>query len=227
MTAGLTPLVVAAVLAAAVLHAAWNAIAHAVSDRLVGFAWLGLVSTVAGAGMALAAGPLPPAVWPLVAVSAIVHVGYALLLLVSYQLGEFSQAYPLARGSAPLLVTVVALVGLQRPVPAQELAGVLTICLGLLTLVLVGGGVRARPLAVAAALGTGVLIATYTIVDALAVVRAPVLAYTGWIFLLQGPALPLVALVRRGSSLPALLRRQALPGMFGGVVSFAAYTIVL
>lgn len=96
-----------------------------------------------------------------------------------------------------------------------------------MTLVLVGGGVRARPLAVAAALGTGVLIATYTIVDALAVVRAPVLAYTGWIFLLQGPALPLVALVRRGSSLPALLRRQALPGMFGGVVSFAAYTIVL
>jgi drug/metabolite transporter (DMT)-like permease len=224
----LSPVVIAAVLAAAVLHAAWNSIAHGIGDRLIGFALIGVVDVVGGGVLAAIAGPPPAGAWPYIVASAAVHVGYNLLLLASYQLGEFSQVYPLARGTAPLVVALVSVVLLDRPLPAQDLAGVLAVSAGLIALVLVGGRPGRKELpAVAAAVATGLLIALYTVIDGLGVAEAPLLAYIGWMFLLQGPVLPALAVLRRGRSLPALVRRHALPGLAGGAISLAAYSIVL
>jgi drug/metabolite transporter (DMT)-like permease len=224
----LSPVMMAAVLAAAVLHAAWNSIAHGIGDRLIGFAMIGVVDVVGGGVLAAIAGPPPAGAWPYIVASAAVHVGYSLLLLASFQLGEFSQVYPLARGTAPLVVALVSVVLLDRPLPAQDLAGILAVSAGLIALVVVGGRPGRRELpAVAAAVATGLLIALYTVIDGLGVAEAPLLAYIGWMFLLQGPVLPALAVLRRGRSLPALVRRHALPGLAGGAISLAAYSIVL
>lgn len=151
-----------------------------------------------------------------------------MLLLAGYQLGEFSQVYPLARGTGPLVVTLVALVALDRPLPALQLAGILAVCAGLIALVLVGGRPgRAQLRAVLAALGTGVTIATYTIIDGIGVGLGPLLAYCGWMFLLHGAALPVIALVRRLGRWRAAARGSARRGLAGGVISVAAYSIVL
>jgi drug/metabolite transporter (DMT)-like permease len=224
----LSPVVIAAVLAAAVLHAAWNSIAHGIGDRLIGFALIGVVDVVGGGVLAAIAGPPPAGAWPYIVASAAVHVGYGLLLLASYQLGEFSQVYPLARGTAPPVVALVSVVLLDRPLPAQDLAGILAVSAGLIALVLVGGrpGHKELP-AVAAAVATGLLIALYTVIDGLGVAEGPLLAYIGWMFLLQGPAFPVLAVLRRGRCLPALLRRHAVAGLAGGAISLAAYSIVL
>lgn len=224
----LGPAMIAAVLAAAVLHAAWNSIAHGIGDRLVGFAMIGVVDLVGGGLLAALAGPPSASAWPYVVASAVVHVGYNLMLLASYQLGEFSATYPLARGTAPLVVAIASVALLDRPLPVQDLTGVLAVSTGLVALVLAGGlpGREELP-ATAAAIGTGLLIALYTVIDGLGVAEGPLLAYIGWMFLLQGPALPALAVLRRGRRLPALLRRHALPGLAGGVISLAAYSIVL
>lgn len=227
-TASPGPLVIALVLLAALLHASWNAIAHAVPDRLVGFAMIGLVDLVGGALLAALGGPLPDAAWPYVIASAVLHVFYNLLLLASYQLGDFSQAYPLARGTAPWLVALTAVVLLGRAMPALELIGVLVVSTGLTALVLAGGRPgRAQLPAFAAAFATGVMIAGYTVVDGIGVGTAPVVAYTGWMFALQGPPLVLWALWRRGRAFPAAVRRYGPAGLAGGVISLAAYGIVL
>jgi drug/metabolite transporter (DMT)-like permease len=227
-TPSLGPAMIAAVLAAAVLHAAWNAIAHGIGDRLIGFAMIGVVDLVGGGVLAALAGLPPAGAWPYIVASAAVHVGYNLLLLAGYQLGEFSQVYPLARGTAPPAVALAAVVLLGRPLPAQDLAGVLAVSAGLVALVLVGGRPgRGQLPAVATAVATGLLIALYTVIDGLGVAEAPLPAYIGWMFLLQGPALPALAVWRRGRRLPALLRRHALPGLGGGAISLAAYSIVL
>jgi drug/metabolite transporter (DMT)-like permease len=224
----LGPFMIAAVLVAALLHAAWNSIAHGIGDRLIGFALIGVVDVVGGGVLAAIAGPPPAGAWPYIVASAAVHVGYGLLLLASYQLGEFSQVYPLARGTAPLIVALASVVLLDRPLPAQDLAGVLAVSAGLIGLVLVGGRPGRRELpAVAAAVATGLLIALYTVIDGIGVAEGPLLAYIGWMFLLQGPLLPVLAVLRRGRRLPALLRRHALPGLAGGAISLAAYSIVL
>lgn len=91
----------AAVLAAAITHASWNAIAHAIRDQLVSFTLISGGGALIGLVLACFA-PLPAAgAWPYLLVSAGLHVAYMLLLMRSFTLGDFGQMYPIARGTAP------------------------------------------------------------------------------------------------------------------------------
>lgn len=219
---------VAAVLGAALLHATWNAIAHRIADRLVGFGVIGTTHVVGGAALAVAGGPPPAAAWPYIVASAAVHVAYNLLLLAGYQLGEFSEVYPLARGAAPLIVAGASFAVLDRPLPTQDVIGIVAVSAGIVALVAAGGRPRRAQLpALAAAGATGVTIAAYTIIDGLGVTTSPLLAYIGWMFLLQGAVVAALAALRRRDRLVPLLRRHAVPGLAGGVISLAAYSIVL
>jgi drug/metabolite transporter (DMT)-like permease len=220
--------VLLAVLGAAVLHAVWNAVAHGISDRLVGFTLIGLAYTGAGAVVVAFTGPPTAAGWPFVLVSAGLHVVYQLALMASYQLGEFSQAYPLARGTSPWVVAVVSITVLNQGLPGWELLGVLVVSAGLISLVFVGGLPTSKEFpALAAAFGTGLMIASYTVVDGIGVHVTDVAAYAGWLFMLQGPALPILALAQRRRLLLRQLRRSLLTGPTGGLVSMAAYGLVL
>ncbi|MBO0675877.1 EamA family transporter [Mycolicibacterium sp. S2-37] len=217
-----------AVLFSALLHAVWNSLAHNVSDRLVGFALIGLVDCVGGAAMVAAAGLPPGGAWPFIVASAMLHVVYNLMLLASYQLGEFSQMYPLARGTSPWVVALVSVLVLGDDLPLAELAGILLVSGGLIALVFAGGRPRRTDLpALAAATVTGLTIAAYTVVDGVGVTQAPLFAYTGWMFLLQGPPIAIIAIARRRRALIPALCASAASGVAGGVISIAAYTIVL
>ena len=154
---------------------------------------------------------------------------YNLLLMRCYRLGEFSQVYPLARGTSPLLVALAGAVFVGEQLSVSRLAGVLVISLGLGTLVFAGGvPTRAARPAIAAAVLTGVVIAGYTTVDGLGVRSAGTVAgYAGWLFLLQGPVLPLAAVVVRRKLLWRQLRPHLLAGLTGGVLSLVAYGLVL
>jgi drug/metabolite transporter (DMT)-like permease len=225
----MTPAIVFAVSVSALLHAIWNSLAHAVSDRLMGFALIGVVDSVGGAAMALVAGLPSAGAWPFIIASAVLHVVYNLSLLASYQLGEFSEMYPLARGTSPWVVTLVSVVVLGHHLPVGELVGILAVSGGLIALVLVGGRPSRKDLpALAAATFTGVVIAAYTVVDGIGVMQTPLLSYIGWMFFLQGPPIAVLAAIRRrGGRLASSVRASAVPGIIGGIVSLVAYGIVL
>lgn len=219
--------VVAITLVAAVLHAVWNAVAHAIPDRLVGFALIGVAYVVGGGIGALVYGLPPSGAWPFVLGSAVLHVVYSSLLWASYQLGEFSQVYPVARGTAPWVVAVIE-VALGHALPPLQLVGIVVISLGLISLALDGGRLSRSALpALGAAVATGICIAGYTVVDATGVATTPVGVYAAWMFLLQGPVLPAIALLRRGPHLFAQAPRVLLAGLAGGAVSLVAYGLVL
>ena len=232
--------VVAAVLAAAFLHAVWNALAHNIRDTLAGFVLICIADTVCAAAIVAVVGLPAPRAWPFIVVSAVLEVLYFLALLQAYRLGEFGQMYPIARGTSPWVVALVATTVLGQPLAPAELVGVLVISAGLIGLAFASsdgrsassraGGLpgRAQVPALAAALGTGVLIASYTIVDGVGVRRSgDVLAYIGWIFLLQAPVLPAFALARHGRALPGRLRPFWIRGLVGGVLSMLAYGLVV
>jgi drug/metabolite transporter (DMT)-like permease len=212
-----------------VLHAVWNALAHAIDDQLIGFALIG-VSVTFGAVVIVLASPAPSrASWPFLIGSAALHVAYNLLLMRSYRLGEFGQVYPLARGTSPWLVAIAAAVFVGEQLSVIRLVGVIVISVGLATLVFVGGvPTRAARPAIGAAVLTGVAIAAYTTLDGLGVRSSGTVAgYTGWLFLLQGPVLPLAALVARRGRLWGQLRPHLLAGLAGGLLSLTAYGLVL
>jgi uncharacterized membrane protein len=93
---------------AALLHATWNALLHGGADRLWSMTIMCVAIALASAAAALFL-PLPArASWTYALLSALLHVGYNWCLVRSYQSGELSQTYPVARGSSPLLITCAA-----------------------------------------------------------------------------------------------------------------------
>jgi drug/metabolite transporter (DMT)-like permease len=223
------PLVVVLVLAAAVLHATWNAIAHAAEDRLVGFALISTSTLVLGALLVLAGRPVGWHYFWLAALSAALHVAYLLLLMASYQVADLSRAYPLARGTGVALVALASVALPRSPLGVDVVLGTALVVAGLVGVTLAGPALtRSDGRGIATALGTGVAIAGYTVVDGLAVSGgAPVVAYAGWLMFLQSWVVPLYALSRRRGALRAVSRRQVVMGLGGGAVSLAAYGLVL
>ncbi len=224
------PLVVVLVLAAAVLHATWNAIAHSAADRLVGFALISTSTLVLGTVMVIVGEPVGWHYFWMAALSAGLHVAYLLLLMASYQVADLSRAYPLSRGTGVALTAIASIVLPRSPLGVDVVVGTGLVVLGLIGVTLAGPRLTVANDArgIAAALGTGVAIAGYTVVDGLAVSGgAPVVAYAGWLMLLQSWVVPTYAVAKRGRQLLTVSRRQVLYGLGGGVVSLVAYGLVL
>jgi drug/metabolite transporter (DMT)-like permease len=226
---GMAGAVTGAVLLSAIAHASWNAIAAGIKDKVVAFTVLGLGSLLIVVPL-LAWAPMPAAPSrPFLLASAVIHVAYNLLLMQSYRLGDFSQVYPLARGISPLVVTVAAAVFVGERLAPLQLAGVAVVSAGLGSLVVLGRQPgRQDRAAVAAAVGTGLAIATYTVVDGVGVrAGGDAFGYIVWLNVLNSAAIPVGAFCVRG---PALLR-QARPywayGLAGGALTLLAYGLVL
>src|ERR1700753_1856501 len=136
--AAASPFVLVTTLSAAVAHASWNSIAHGIKDKLVSFTLVSLGGMICAIPLVLLSATPSSRCWKYLGISIALHVVYTVLLMVSYRLGDFSQTYPLARGTSPLVVLVLAgFVAGEWPTVGQ-LAGVALICAGLGTLVLSG-----------------------------------------------------------------------------------------
>jgi drug/metabolite transporter (DMT)-like permease len=234
----LTPAVALAVLAAAIVHATWNALAHGIKDQLVAFGLIG-AGGAAGAIPLIAISRLPAsASWPYLITSVVIHVFYCLFLMRSYKYGDFGQVYPIARGTSPLVVTVLSAVFIgERPSPTG-LAGIVIVSAGLATLAF--GGIRAAARrkaaagggtgrsAIAAAVATGLTIAGYTVIDGVGVRTSHSPAgYTGWLMLLQSADILLIAVIVRRRAFIEQPRGLLARGTLAGLLSVAAYGLVL
>ncbi|POX47012.1 DMT family transporter [Streptomyces sp. Ru72] len=225
----MTPAVAMAVLLAAVTHASWNAIAHRITDKLVGFT---LISG-GGALIGLLTAPVTafPAAraWPYLLTSSAIHIAYYALLMRSFRLGDFGQAYPIARGTAPLVVTVLAAVFAHEVPDGWAATGVAVSCAGLTGVALWGlRGRRPNWAAIGAALATGLTIAAYTVVDGLGVrASGSSFGYIAWLMAVQGVVIPAYAWYRWRGELTVRLRPFAALGLLGSVLSVAAYALVL
>ena len=225
----MTPLVTAAVLLAAVTHARWNAIAHQITDKLVGF------TLIAGGGMLIGLAMVPfvafpaSAAWPYLISSAVIHVAYYVLLMRSFRLGDFGQAYPIARGTAPLVVTLLAALFAHEVPDGWAAAGIAVSCAGLTGVALWGlRGRRPNWAAIGAALATGLTIAAYTVVDGLGVrASGSSLGYIAWLMAIEGVFVPAYAIWRWRGQLLTVLRPFAGVGLLGAALSVAAYGLVL
>ncbi|MGC9539176.1 EamA family transporter [Streptomyces sp. UG1] len=225
----MTPLVTAAVLLAAVTHASWNAIAHKITDKLVGFTLISGGGMLIGLAIApFAAFPAAEA-WPYLLASATVHIAYFALLMKSFRLGDFGQAYPIARGTAPLVVAVLAAVFAHEVPDGWAAAGIALSCAGLVGVALWGlRGRRPNWAAIGAALATGLSIAAYTVLDGLGVrASGSSLGYIAWLMAIEGLVIPLYAVRRWRRNTLTVLRPFARLGLLGAALSVAAYALVL
>src|SRR5512143_246655 len=116
---------------AAVLHALSNALIKASRDKLAFTWWMLTANAIIGLPLILFVGQPQPIGWLIIIVSGLIEAVYFITLTRAYALGDLSQVYPLARGSAPLFVLLWAFWFLgERPTPIG-VGGILIIVIGL------------------------------------------------------------------------------------------------
>lgn len=225
MTAG----VFAMVLGAALLHAVWNALVKVNADRLA------LVALMQTSQIAVALLVVPfvafptPESWPYILASTVLNTAYFVFLINAYRYGDLSHVYPIARGSAPLIVAVLSVAVVGETLNGQAALSVVLIALGIMSLTLTRGADGFRePKAMLYAVGTGVFIAGYTVVDGLGARLADSAhSYTFWVHLLNGIPITLLALYLRRGQISESLRTSWKLGLLAGIVSLLAYWIVI
>ncbi|MBV9522048.1 MAG: EamA family transporter [Alphaproteobacteria bacterium] len=221
----MSAVVIGLVLTAAALHAAWNALLRSGGDGMWTITVMSLATCIAALPIALLL-PWPArACWPYLSLATLLHTGYSLFLVRAYRDGEFGLVYPLARGSAPLLVTLgAAILAGERP-GATALLGIVLVSLGILSLA--RGKAAANRGATANAFATGLFIAAYTVNDGLGSrLSGNPLAYSATLFLLYGVLMTLIFLAIRGP-IAGMVSRDGLKALAGGALSLVAYGLVI
>jgi drug/metabolite transporter (DMT)-like permease len=215
-----------AVLLAALLHAAWNAMIKGGRDVL-----LDTAAIVAGAGLVTLpfiffVPPPPAAAWPYIAASVTTHLAYYYLMVNAYRTGDLSLVYPLMRGVAPLITAVLGIVWLRELPGAFTWLGMLMISAGVIALALRTVDHAPSRAAVGFALANAAVIAVYSIIDGSgARIAGDAWSYIVWLFVLDALPFTLYMLAtRRGAFVRALWERRR-NGLVGGGLSAGAYAI--
>jgi multidrug transporter EmrE-like cation transporter len=223
---GLSPLpLYTLVFLSAVAHASWNALVKNAGDRLL------MMGAIRAVGLTYGLVMLPFVPWPsavtvgwLTCATVAVFAYYG-LLIQSYRIGDMSLVYPIARGSAPILLALIAFLTIDERLSSLQIAAVTLTSAGILMLVVGKGGDR---IAIALAIATGISIAAYSFFGALGVrASADVLGFQAWLEILTGIGMVSFIAIRRGSAIGAFIRVHYPMGLLAGVLSVAGYLAYL
>jgi drug/metabolite transporter (DMT)-like permease len=210
-------------LGAAVLHAFWNLLIARARDVEAATAIALLSSVLLFGPIAAVVWRAESSVWPFIAVTSTLQLLYFVLLATAYTRAELSVVYPIARGTAPVLVLVVGVVALGVGASAAQAVGVCLVGLG----VLLVRGLSARADVTGTLFGLAIAgtIAAYTLVDKRGIEHAGPIPYLELAMVPAALAYSGAVLVRRGA---APLRAELRPApVAAGIVSFVAYVLVL
>jgi drug/metabolite transporter (DMT)-like permease len=210
------------VLVAAVLHAGWNVILARAAD-------VAAATTVAVSVSVLLFAPVAALTWdveasaiPWIAASALLEIAYFVLLTTAYSRSDLSLVYPIARGSAPVLVLLGAAV-VGATIGWVQAIGVVLVGVGIVLVRGLAGNADAAGLVLALAIGAS--IAGYTLVDKEGVDHARVIPY--FELVLVPVALAALAWHAARGRLPHVRAELGWATLGASVFAFAAYALVL
>lgn len=220
----MTAPVLAIVLLAALLHALWNALVKVSGDRAI---TLGLVAVghCLPALMLLPFVPMPvAAAFPFIIASTVIHWAYYYFLNISYRFGDLSLIYPIARGTAPVMVALGATIWADEHLSFWVWVGILTISAGIMILAAVR---HADKRGIGAALLNSAIIAAYSVIDGIGIrLSGAPIGYVVWLFAAE----IFVAVFVLGFGLNRVRNigtKALVLGLAGGVISGLAYGLAL
>lgn len=209
-------------LAAACVHALWNILLARAPNVEAATAVAVVVAEVVFLPVAIVLWDARRAVIPYVVASAALQLLYFALLPTAYRLAELSVVYPIARGTAPVVVLLVGVVALGRATSAGQVVGVCLVAVGVL---LVRGFRRVSGLGVPLGLLIACVIATYTLVDKTGVTHAGAVPYLELTMI--GPSVIYSSSVAYVQGFGALRNAWGPATVVAGICTFGAYALVL
>lgn len=221
--------VFALVICAAFFHALWNSMVKGGDDKKTAMAAVVLGHFPFALGVLFFV-PMPDAAsYPFIVLGAVLHFLYQNFLLHAYRAGDLTQVYPIARGVAPLIVTVVSVIFLGATLGQGQIMGIAFIVAGIFALMMVrkeGGKIKIKALGLA--LGTGVMIASYSIVDGLGARQAgTAFGFYAWLSIINTFLMAIyLAGTAKGRRIDAFISLPLGFALVAGGVSYAAYAII-
>src|SRR5262245_16208372 len=213
------------VILSAIAHPVWNAMVKSSGDRTLSMAAIRAVGLVLGLAILPFVDWPAAASWKWLALTVAVHFAYYALLIRSYDIGDLSVVYPLARGLAPVLTTIAAFLAIDEALSTGRMIAVGLISLGIMVL---SFGAGASLPAVGVALATGVAVAGYSFLGGVGVRTAgTVLGFQAWLEILTGIGMIGYAVLARRGDLVAFARRHGRAGLLAGVLSVLGFLAFL
>jgi drug/metabolite transporter (DMT)-like permease len=218
--------VMLAVLGSAFFHALWNTLIKSGTNRMAATVILSLGEIPFGLAVAASRPMLATEALPWVVAAGCTHFFYKLFLTLAYQRGDLSRVYPIARGTAPLIVAVVSAFFLGEVLTPQEFAGILVLGLGILMMaggvIFAGENRRLIPFALGSAVATSI----YTLIDAHgAKISGDAVAYVAWVFIADGVIFAGGVTLWKGTGFLPRERKPWITGLIAAAASYVAYAI--
>ena len=221
--------VLAAVLLGAIFHATWNAIVKAQDNHSLAALVVAVFAGAVGVPFMLLLPAPPPEAWPYVVASSLIHVGYFALVGFAYSSADLGVAYPLTRGSAPLITAIFAFLLVGEMLAWSGWLAIVILAAGIVSLsadALLRGGLTWRA-TLAVATNAGVIV-TYTLVDGLgARVTGSGIVYGAWMLAGTGLCVLIFALAVQRRAFMREARKIWLPALIAGALVLPSYGIAL
>jgi len=217
------------VLIATVLHAIWNGMVKKHPDKVVAVSGIvfGHVPCAAVAIILLPAPSLESI--PYIVASILIHQGYQWFLLSSYQIGDLTKVYPIARGSGPLVATIISILFLSLVLDYLIILAIMFVCLGTIILGIFDKSTKNNAKIVQYSLFTGFFIGLYSLVDGYgARVSLSAISYISWSFILNAFVFPIVLRFKNQKNVfKRVMNKGKQIFWVGGSMSFVIYVIVV
>ena len=217
------------VIFAAILHAVWNGMVKNFGDKVISVSAI-VFGHVPMAIVVMLFLPLPTLESvPYIILSAIIHQGYQYNLISAYKVGDLTKVYPIARGTGPIVATIISIIFLGLLITKFQALSVVLICFGIIILGIFSESSTKNNKAVIYSLATGFFIGLYSLTDGHgARISLSPLSFLGWSFVLNAIIFPFVLKYMGYSNIFSRVMKEAkLIFWIGGTLSYIVYGIVV
>ena len=217
------------VIFAALLHAIWNGMVKNFEDKVISVSAI-VFGHVPIAILVMLFLPLPTLESvPYIILSAIIHQGYQYYLISAYKIGDLTRVYPVARGSGPIVATLISIIFLGLLISKIQILSIFVICFGIIILGVFNKKSLKNNKTVIYSLATGFFIGLYSLSDGYgARISLSPLSFLGWSFILNAMIFPFVLKSMNYSNVFSRVMKEAkFIFWIGGTISYIVYGLIV
>ena len=225
----MSSIVFIAVIFSAFAHAIWNTMVKNFEDKVISVSAI-VFGHVPIAILVMLFLPLPTLESvPYIILSAIIHQGYQYYLISAYKIGDLTRVYPIARGTGPIVATLISITFLGLLISKFQILSIFLICFGIIILGIFSKNSLKNNKAVVYSFATGFFIGLYSLVDGYgARISLSPLSFLGWSFILNAMIFPFVLKSMNYSNVFSRVIKEAkLIFWAGGTISYVVYGIIV
>ena len=217
------------VIFAAILHAIWNGMVKSYKNKIISVSAI-VFGHVPIAAFVMLFLPLPTLESvPYIILSALIHQGYQYNLISAYKIGDLTKVYPIARGTGPIVATIISIIFLGLLITKFQILSIALICFGIIILGIFSERLIKNNKVIFYSLATGLFIGLYSLVDGhVARISQSPLSFLGWSFILKAMIFPFVLkFMGHKKVFSSVLKEAKLIFWVGGTLSYIVYGIVV